>query len=70
VIPRDTIQQYTDSQNLVQDVARGIVGAGSSILGLLVSNIETIEAWLRITSLLVGIAVGIATLWQIFRRKR
>ena len=70
MIPRETIQHYTDSSNLVGDIARGIVGAGSSLLGLIVSNIETVEASLRIFSLIVGIAVGLATLWQIIRRRR
>lgn len=70
MIPRETIQHYTESSNLVNDLARGIIGAGSSLLGVIVSKMETVEASLRIFSLIVGIAVGLATLWTIFRRKR
>lgn len=48
---------------------KGIVGCGSTMLGILTSNLDQIEAWLRITSLCVGIAVGIATFISIRRRK-
>ena len=59
---RETFNHHLD------DLLRGMVGAGSSILAFAVSQLETIEAWLRIASLIVGIAVGIASLISIIRR--
>ena len=67
MIPREDINALADN---IAVLKTGLVGGGSTMTALIVSNIQTIEAWLRICSLLVGIAVGIATLWQICRRKR
>jgi hydroxyethylthiazole kinase-like sugar kinase family protein len=52
------------------DLARGIVGSGCSLMAVIASKIDQIETWLRITSLLIGIAVGIATFISIWRRRR
>lgn len=49
---------------------KGIIGVGSTLLGFFTSNLDQIEAGLRITSLLVGITVGIATVWSLTRRRK
>lgn len=54
----------------ITDLIKGLIGCGSSLLALIASNLETLEAWLRIASLLTGIAVGIATIISIHRRKK
>lgn len=69
MIPREDIATYNVLADNVAVLKTGLVGGGSTMTAFIVSNIESIEAWLRVTSLLVGIAVGIATLWQVCRRK-
>jgi len=49
---------------------KGLIGVGSTMLGIITSNLDQIESWLRIASLLVGIAVGIATVWSLTRRRK
>jgi hypothetical protein len=51
------------------EVTHGLTGTGCSIGGIYVST-QNIEAWLRIASLLIGIAVGVATLISIVRKLR
>ncbi len=51
------------------DITKGIIGCGATMLGIITSHLGEIEAWLRITSLVIGIAVGIATFISIRRRK-
>jgi hypothetical protein len=70
VISRQEIDAYNVLADNVAVLKTGLVGGGSTLMGVILSNISEIEAWLRVSSLLVGIAVGIATLWQICRRKR
>lgn len=54
----------------ITDLVKGAIGCGSTMLGIITSNLESIEAWLRVTSLLVGIAVGLATFLSILRRRK
>lgn len=70
MISRQEIDAYNVLADNVAVLKTGLVGGGSTLMGVILSNISEIEAWLRVSSLLVGIAVGIATLWQICRRKR
>lgn len=46
---------------------KGAVGVITPIMGLTVSVIQEVELWLRIGSLCVGIAVGIATFVSLIR---
>lgn len=62
-------EQFIHLQNL-SDMTKGIVGCGSTLLGIITSNLDQIEAWLRVSSLCVGIAVGVATFISITRRKK
>jgi hypothetical protein len=50
--------------------AKGMLGMGATGTGFYVSILPKVEAWLRLISLLVGIAVGVATLVSILRKKR
>lgn len=49
---------------------RGMVGVASTVAGVCISNLDKVEQFLRITSLFVGIAVGVATLIAIRRANR
>ncbi|WP_395736264.1 hypothetical protein [Prosthecobacter sp.] len=51
------------------DIAKGLLGGGTWLASFIMSNLSTIEAVLRITSLLIGIAVGILTVRSILRKK-
>jgi hypothetical protein len=48
--------------------ATGAVDISAKTAGSLVSSLPAVEAWLRILSLLVGIAVGVATFVSLVRR--
>jgi hypothetical protein len=50
--------------------AASFTGLVATATGLTVSLLPEIEAWLRIASLLVGIAVGVASLYAILNKKR
>lgn len=62
-------RQQIIHENLA-DMGKGIIGTGSTMLALLASHLDNIESWLRIISLVIGIAVAIATLISITRRKK
>lgn len=49
---------------------KGFLGVAATTTGEIVSRIDTLEAWLRITSLIVGIAVGVITFIAILRNLR
>lgn len=68
MIPRDEIANFEHHTANAADLWRGIIGSSFTLGSFTVSQMETLEAWLRIISLLVGIAVGVATLWSIYRR--
>lgn len=51
------------------DAIKGVIGCGFNVLAVLTSHLAELEAWLRISSLCVGIAVGLATFLSITRRK-
>jgi hypothetical protein len=52
-------------------IERGLVGVLATSAGTFVSLLPTVESWLRVASLVVGITVGLATLYSIlFNRKK
>jgi hypothetical protein len=51
------------------EIAHGLTGVSFSTAGIYVST-QNVEAWLRIASLLIGIAVGVATFISIVRKLR
>lgn len=55
-----------------ETAAKGVAGGMCPILGAVPSvanklHMADVEAWLRITSLLVGIAVGLVTIFMMLR---
>lgn len=54
----------------LHDALLGFVGTLATILGTVASWQEHLEWGLRITSLIVGIAVGAATIWSLTRRTK
>lgn len=46
----------------------GVVGVGSTGLAVGVSIFSNVESWLRLISLLVGIAVGVVTLISLLKK--
>lgn len=51
-------------------VVKGAVGTLTPVLGVVVSVMSEVEAWLRIGSLIVGIAVGVASFISIVRKMK
>jgi len=49
--------------------AASFTGLLATATGLTVSMLPELEAWLRIASLLIGCAVGLASLYAILRNK-
>lgn len=49
---------------------KGFAGTTSASGGIYVSLLPSVEAWLRIIALLLGIAVSIVTIWSIIRNWR
>jgi hypothetical protein len=56
------MQEHTNT------AVRGLLGVASTSGGIIISNLPAVEAWLRITSLCVGIAVGVLTAISIVRK--
>lgn len=50
------------------DLFKGALGIGSVTIGSAVSTVQTLEPWLRLVSLIVGILVGLASFWSIVRK--
>ena len=59
-----TVPQNRDMRS---DLIKGIVGVSSVALGSAVS-LQTVEVWLRIASLVVGLVVGILSAVSILRK--
>lgn len=51
-------------------VIRGFVGTSAPLAAWTVSKLAEIEAWLRVVSLLCGIAVALVTIWGLLRKKK
>ena len=49
-------------------VIDSLVGMTAPMLGLITSMQEQFEYWLRVGSLIVGIAVGIASLYRLVKK--
>ena len=45
-----------------------LIGMAAPVIGLITSMQEQFEYWLRVGSLIVGIAVGLASLYRIVRK--
>lgn len=54
-------------QNHLNDIGKGLVGSGASLLGV-IASLSDLEAHLRITSLLIGICVGLLTAISIIKK--
>lgn len=50
-------------------ITEGFCGAAAPVLGVIASCQEQLEFWLRIASLVIGIAVGLATLYRILVKR-
>jgi fructose-specific phosphotransferase system IIC component len=62
------MKNFFDAETVVT-AAKGAVGVSATSGGLYVSLLPKFEAWLRIISLVIGIAVGVATFISIVRSK-
>ena len=45
-----------------------LIGMAAPVMGLITSMQEQFEYWLRVSSLVVGIAVGIASLYRLINK--
>ena len=53
-----------------QQAAASFTGLVATATGLTVSMLPELEAWLRVASLLIGCAVGLASLYAILRNRK
>lgn len=51
-------------QNRFDNITNGGIGILAAATGLTVSNISAVNDWLQTLTLLLGIAIGIVTLWR------
>lgn len=54
----------------LKTIATGLVGSATSIGAAMYSMLPHLEAWMRLASVAVGLAVGLATLIKILRDLR
>jgi hypothetical protein len=52
-----------------RDALHGIVGSVAPVLGLVTSLQEQIEWGMRVTSLGIGIIVGLISAWQLLKKR-
>jgi len=57
------------SMDHARDMAHGFVGSVAPVLGLVTSLQEQMEWGLRITSLVIGIAVGLLSLLKLIKKR-
>ena len=62
------MKDFFDAQTAA--AGKGLLGISATTTGFYISILPKVEAWLRLISLLVGIAVGVASLVSILRNKR
>jgi hypothetical protein len=54
----------------IKTIGTGLIGSATSIGAAIYSMLPHLEAWMRLASVAVGLAVGIATLIKILRDLR
>ena len=64
---RQLLQTDSEAREIVRNGVLGVIGTGT---GTTVSMLAEVEAWLRVTSLVVGIIVGVVTICSIVRKMR
>lgn len=50
--------------------AKGMVGVIAPVGGTIVSTLQWLEPFLRVLSLLVGISVGVVTIWSLIKKTK
>ena len=58
----------TGDHSPIKTLATGLVGTGTSVGAAIYSLLPHLEAWMRLCSVTVGLAVGIVTLWKLVRK--
>lgn len=64
-----TVVQLGNEDGMKITLAKGSLGVSATIIGNIVS-MSSVKEWLQVVSLLVGIAVGVATFISIVRKRR
>lgn len=59
-----------NAQETIHTVKHGAAGVGASAAGVGVSFLEQLEQWLQISSLMVGLVVGLITLYNLIIGKQ
>lgn len=57
-----TISQKPNGDN---EISRGVLGVVAPVSGFIISRAESLELWLRVSSLAIGCLVGLATLFSL-----
>ena len=58
----------TGDHSPLKTLATGLVGTGASVGAAIYSLLPHLEAWMRLCSVTVGLAVGIVTLYKLLRK--
>ena len=58
------------AQDTIHTIKQGGAGMGASAAGISVSFMESLEQWLQVASLTVGLIVGLITLYNLTLGKR
>jgi hypothetical protein len=61
-------ETQSSKSKMIKDIYHSAIGTIAPILGVITSLQEQIEYGLRISGLVVGLIVGLLSLWQIIRK--
>ncbi len=61
-------KEFTETE-IGATIGKGLVGVTGTGTGIAVSTLSQVETFLRITSLTIGITIGVATLYSILKKK-
>jgi len=64
------MEEPMTAQDTIHTIKQGGAGVGASAAGVGVSFLENLEQWLQLTSLSVGLIVGLITLYNLTLGKR
>lgn len=60
----------TNDDNITDTLSKGAIGTFTPVLGVLTSQQESLEHWLRVVALALGCVVSIVTAYSILRKSR
>ena len=58
----------TGDHSPLKTLTTGLIGTGTSVGAAIYSLLPHLEAWMRLCSVTVGLAVGCVTLWKLVKK--